>query len=97
MRRSPNERRIRFLCESDDCRNSHQQPHRRNPRQVLATNIAIMSSASTDQVEKSKILMKTAGSQHEPGILSRLTVPAGSTASNKKFGRLLFIGRAMAG
>ena len=46
--------------------------------------------------EKPKVLMNSAGIQNEPGILSSVTVPAGSNEPKKKFDQLSLIDNAIA-
>ena len=52
--------------------------------------------ALTAHVEKPKIFTNIAGIQYEPGILSRVTVPAGSRAPKMKFERDLLMETAIA-
>src|SRR6478736_2684026 len=61
-----------------------------------APTAASASGSTTAQVEKPKTRTKSAGIQNDPGILSRVTVPAGSMAPKKKFGQDLLIESAMA-
>ncbi len=49
----------------------------------------------TAQGENPKTRTNSAGIQKEPGILSRVTVPAGSIAPKKKFDQLSLIDRAI--
>jgi hypothetical protein len=44
-----------------------------------------------DHVLKPKILTKSAGIQNEPGILSNVTIPAGSMAPKRKLLKLLLM------
>ena len=57
---------------------------------TMAT-VAMAFGALIDQVLKPKSLTKIAEAQYEPGILSRLIVPAGSIAPKKKFERFLLM------
>ena len=49
----------------------------------------------TAHAEYPKTRTTSAGIQNEPGILSRVTVPAGSTAPKKKFDHERLIDRAI--
>jgi len=49
----------------------------------------------TAHAEYPKARTKSAGIQNDPGILSSVTVPAGSTAPKKKFDHERLIDRAM--
>ena len=58
---------------------------------VAARAFGTMTAAA----EKPNSRAESAGIQNDPAILSRVTVPAGSTEPKKKFGQLLLIDRAI--
>ncbi len=67
---------------------------------VTATMSAAPTAASafgstTAQVEKPNAFTNSAGIQYDPGILSSVTVPAGSIAPKKKFDQFWLIDSAI--
>ena len=64
---------------------------RRRPVDATTTTVARAASAfgkTTVHVESPNAATKSAGTQNDHGILSRVTVPAGSKAPKKKFAGL---------
>jgi hypothetical protein len=67
---------------------------------VIAVTTAAVAAASalgmmTAAGEKPKMRTMSAGIQNDPGILSRVIVPAGSNEPKKKFGQLRLIDSAI--
>ena len=69
------------------------------PAVIAVITVAAAAASALGRItaagEKPKRRADSAGIQNEPGILSSVTVPAGSTAPKKKFGQLLLMDRAI--
>ena len=73
-------------------------PAQRRAVTAVITTDAVAASAfgtMTAQGEKPSALTNSAGIQNEPGILSSVTVPAGSSAPKKKLDQLPLIDSAI--
>ena len=74
------------------------EPAQRRAVTAVMTTDAVAASAfgtMTAQGEKPSALTNSAGIQNEPGILSSVTVPAGSSAPKKKLDQLPLIDSAI--